>query len=223
MNPRAVAGRVTTALALLLAAAAAAQPAPAELPEVRVGDTWEYQRTDLWKKAVVSDRVSRVVQVGVDGDADRYAVETVDAGGAQQAVRAVFRRDLGQVQAGAQKFEPVLQEYAFPLRVGKKWTSRNGARNVDLNGAYTQSVRFEVLAWESITVPAGRFDAYKIEARGTYVNNDGRNTFGGRTYGLYWYAPAVRRAVRYEYRDTTPQGRVWNQTVDQLVRFELVR
>jgi hypothetical protein len=183
-----------------------------------VGDRWEYQRTDLWKKAVVSDRVSRVVEVA----ADRFVVETVDSGGAPQAMRSVFLRDLSRLQAGAQKFAPALQEYAFPIQVGKKWSGRNAAPNVDLNGGFRQSVQFEVLAWESISVPAGRFDAFKIEAKGTYINNDGRNTFGGRTYALYWYAPAARRAVRYEYRDTTPQGRVWNQTVDELVRFELV-
>jgi len=54
-----------------------------------------------------------------------------------------------------------------------------------------------VAGWEHITVPAGEFDALRIE-RASYLDDEEFWRWGTRAYQTDWYAPAVGRFVRHE-------------------------
>jgi hypothetical protein len=83
------------------------------------------------------------------------------------------------------KFRPGFKFVDWPLHLGKSWTQ---SMEVEIDGKRGQlNTTGEVLAYESITVPAGTFMAYKIVL----------SMKGTKAY-QYWYAPEVRNVVRFE-------------------------
>ena len=52
----------------------------------------------------------------------------------------------------------------------------------------------EVVAQEEVSVPAGKFMAFKIEYRGWYRNSRGSS---GKQNDTYWYAPEVKADVKH--------------------------
>ena len=87
--------------------------------------------------------------------------------------------------------------FAWPLEVGKTWTStyqyRDNQRNFRYNNVTTS---WRVAAEEEVTVPAGRFRALRLEGE----NNGNRWTT--------WYAPAMRIVVKeiHERKAGHPSG-----------------
>ena len=53
-----------------------------------------------------------------------------------------------------------------------------------------------MLGYEKVRVPAGEFDAFKLEAQGTWESPQA--PFPGAADEIYWYAPAVRAIVKKE-------------------------
>ena len=51
----------------------------------------------------------------------------------------------------------------------------------------------EVVAYEEVSTPAGKFMAYKIEYRGFFKSSNGRN---GKQNDTYWYSPEVSADVK---------------------------
>jgi len=101
------------------------------------------------------------------------------------------------------------QFYPAELVVGRKW--RTQFRQQRYSGPpYTFKYDLQVVARESITVPAGTFDAYRIEARGLNVE------VGGRILRTIWVAPGVNADIAQEI---VVQRR--NGTLDLHERHEL--
>ena len=95
--------------------------------------------------------------------------------------------------------QPHNGRFAWPLEVGNKW--RTTQRWVDhvvhpsWSGEY--STDFEVLAYEEVEVPAGRFMAFKV---GT------TKTPGDDGYENIWYAPDVGSFVKIMWGRTKDTG-----------------
>jgi hypothetical protein len=53
-----------------------------------------------------------------------------------------------------------------------------------------------------VTVPAGVFNALKIEVSGAYVGNSGSISWKGTMEDRIWYAPEVKRPVKTQYQDS---------------------
>lgn len=88
------------------------------------------------------------------------------------------------------EYQPHAGSLNFPLRVGKSWTTAFSYRRAPrLYFTATNSV--SVVAYEKVTVPAGTFWAYRLEA---LVTRAGRNPI----HETYWYAPAVQRIIKSE-------------------------
>jgi S1-C subfamily serine protease len=191
----------------------------------RPGDKWNYRVLD-------SGRAVR-----------RYTIQISDVNGARLRERitvAGFNGFLGEreVETGlvTTRFQPLvtlpggysLLEFSpylpadMPLKAGQSWkgvaleyyTAATGA------GKQTTSVDARVVGRESVAVPAGRFDAWKIQTLG-----DGPGYQGMRAdiKTTMWYAPTMRRAVKAEIevvvRGVTQQGR----ETHELVSFEPAR
>jgi hypothetical protein len=76
-----------------------------------------------------------------------------------------------------------------------------------------------VSAAEKVTVPAGTFDAYRIDLdQEVRANNE--SAVVTNTQMTTWYAPAVRRFVRREWT-VTRDGRVRSMTAMEVVEYTL--
>ena len=78
----------------------------------------------------------------------------------------------------------------FPLFVGKNWS--HSYRNRELSSDVLRNARYEVEAYEKVTVKAGTLEAFKIE---------GRDQRSDRPYAIrlrFWYAPEVKAIVRFD-------------------------
>lgn len=176
------------ALALLASAAQIAGGQPvAEAPDYRVGDAWEFAHS---RPDGAAGRWSREIVRLVDND--RVEVRRED-GKLEYGDRAL--NFVGTTPSGDAR---LLVRY--PLRVGDQWPF---SRRFDNPGAeQTGSVR--VVAYERITVPAGTFQCYRVEAETSGVSYP-TTTYTTR---IRWYCPAIKWIAKEIRKDrvTTRQG-----------------
>jgi hypothetical protein len=86
---------------------------------------------------------------------------------------------------------------SFPLEVGKRWRyssewlfKAKGSKGTILN-------EVAVVGHESVTVPAGTFDAFKLVAKGQLGGTSPINSrYDAELTTTYWYAPAARAIVK---------------------------
>ena len=81
---------------------------------------------------------------------------------------------------------------------------RSGAASRPNGVVYTFQYDLKVVGKETITVPAGTFEAYKIEARG--FNMD----LGARLERNIWVTPGVNADIAHEIKVRLRNGR-WDQ------------
>jgi len=121
------------------------------------------------------------------------------------------------VYADERRFSP-RQDQATEYTVGKRWFSRFRVLDENDKDRRWTDQEFRVAARERITVPAGTFDCYRIEGRGS--GQRGRRTLDSRV--TYWMAPyVVRRYVRLDVTRhmVNPRGVLKTASAE---RFELV-
>jgi hypothetical protein len=100
-------------------------------------------------------------------------------------------------------FSTPRQFYPAELIVGYKWHSR--FKQTRPNGVvYTFQYDLKVVGKETITVPAGTFDAYKIEARGFNME------LGARLERNIWVSPGINADIAHEIKVRLSNGR-WDQ------------
>ncbi len=212
-NPVAMRARhhhVTPTLLLLLFSAFLAVPAgPAhaagekvEAPQIKVGDRWKSEQRDKRtgnKEAETTRTVTAISASAVEGtENDGTFKMTTDLNPIESTTTAI---------TGEPKF------LSFPLEVGKKWSFKYNFANKTNPGKGRIQLDAEVASYEKVTVPAGSFDAFRIETKG-FWNNDATSR-SGRSRSVYWYAPAARSVVRTEYEDG------YNNWVRELVELQL--
>ena len=104
---------------------------------------------------------------------------------------------------------PHFGTFAWPLEVGKSWTSvyqyRDNVRNLRFNRV---TATWRVAAEEELTLPAGRYKTLRLEGE----NNGNKFT--------HWYAPSHRLVVKEinERKPNHPAGP--GRTVTEVVRYE---
>ena len=115
-------------------------------------------------------------------------------------LEGVATLDLNPLVSGSSgaKFEPAIEIYRFPMKVGDSWKARSEA--VALTGSRSRfELDVKVAAQEKITTPGGEFDTYRVEVSG-WIN--GVSWQGAiRTAQTIWYAPAIGRMVKTDYKD----------------------
>jgi hypothetical protein len=90
----------------------------------------------------------------------------------------------GKGDRPSMKFSPAMKMLDWPLQVGKAWSQDITIENT-IGNRGTVKTKVEVVAYESVTVPAGTFMAYKI-----VVSMNGTQTL------QHWYAPEIRNWIR---------------------------
>lgn len=203
-------------LAVLVAACAApltqsppaGTPAQIAAPPVQPGNNWTYLTYDGYThipKGTVDVRVTRV-QGGT------ITVARTHEGRAWQehytTSNGWLDRPLTNLQAF--RYQPALPALPFPLHAGKRWREYVQATDPVTGRAYRVRIDGQVLGWERVRVPAGAFDALKVERR-IYAGNAGYFRTEERIRELDWYSPQLGAVVRHEgaseYTDTSKSCR----------------
>jgi len=161
----------------------------ADRPTVKVGDQWRFEvRLGQGASAMKSGDVTRVIT-----SVTPAAIERTDNGR-----KVVLTPDLNAIDTPYVKHSD-LRLLSFPLEVGKQWrfTDDYLDKTFSLEGRSSGDVA--VVGYEKVRVPAGEFEAFKLEAKGNWAM---ARTTGTDTW-TYWYAPAARAVVKSEVQNTS--------------------
>lgn len=182
-------------------------------PDVRVGDNWKFRTLDGFTNETQFESTQRVVEVN-----DREIAIELRNLNKDKTVLRYFTREWNIVDSDDGKYDPYYPEFKFPLAAGATWTEKYTylpASGVASSGF----VKATVSAQEKVTVPAGTFNAYRID-RDQEVRGNTDTAVVTTTHMTTWYAPAVRRFVRRDWT-VTRDGRVRSKTSMELVEYTL--
>lgn len=196
------------AVALLFSGTCGAQAdAVVAKPDVRMDDRWIYRRMDHRFEPPVLLYELRVTFV------DARAIHTVLARqGRPRDSDATWTPEWNSVVSVDEgivelKGGGLLQ---FPLSAGRTYASMWEMRRPRVGKFHVRHERtVKVVGWEDIEVPAGKFQALKVEAEGRWGRLDAK--ISGWARNTVWYAPAVKRWVKSVYEDA--QGKVGEELV----------
>jgi hypothetical protein len=170
-------------------------PAQVTAPATRAGDAWSYSLHDGYTKIARGTLNYRVTAVGADG-----ITVTVDHDGRQSTERYTPDwnwRERPMTNLQAFRYDPAYAALPFPLEAGKTWSTR--VKATDPASGRVNNVRIDgkVVGWERVRVPAGEFDALKIQ-RIVYAGNAEHFLSEEKITEVDWYAPKVGRIVRHQ-------------------------
>jgi hypothetical protein len=210
---------IAAVAALALSGAVLAQTA--ERPALKAGDSWVYRDTTEigpsgWKQTRDDLTVTRVTSSSI-------YYTTRPSGSSQPARDVVGGADWSHVRNVNGKETTVNRPLVFPLAAGKTWTIEYHEDHPNRAHRFEEwKTVYTVVGNEKVTVPAGTFDAIKIEAEGHWraelepsntVIQGAQTSAGdtsmrteahrvaaipaeGRTYKAFWYVPSQRRWVK---------------------------
>lgn len=177
-------------------------PLPAGADRFRVGDVHQFLLTNL-RAGGEARRLSReVTGLREDGTVEINGGEALSTQAGVILLSRTGRKDPGLLLVPAD------------LQLGKRW--RSAFTNQRTPGAPVARNFYEhrVLGLEEVQVPAGRFRAYRVEARGETIGPG----HAGRLQVDYWVDPTTMTLLRSEQRNTAYQsGAVVEHTVEDLV------
>ncbi len=190
-----------------------------EAPPRQVGDRWVYHREIRDGEAIT--RRNYVTWTVSAAGPDGFEVDTGDSEIPIQFDRSGNVRSM-PVQKGQGKvvFDPFDPRFRFPLTPGSSWSARSGEKLAQYERQTESTVT--VLGWESVTVPAGTFQAVKV----SQVANSQWSPFPGqqavsKRLTHFWYVPQVRTFARYETLEVNQRGEVLVDQAWELDGFKL--
>jgi len=182
-------------IATALAASVHAQTA--ERPEWKVGDMWTFhQKGGL--PVTESDWSRKVLAALANG---RFTVETETGG------LLTFDGECNSLDKRGPDYS--WRRFNFPLQVGKSWDHQYKMEGQNSQGFVTSS--WAVKTYETITVPAGTFNCFKVVGMAwrnwTPTNRPGGVTGANdRSMTTYWYCPAIRGVAKWQILVMSPFG-----------------
>lgn len=198
--------RVVLLVLVLLAGCAAplsqvppsGMPGAVPAPEIKVGDVWTYRVRDGFTGMERGQQRHEVVELS--GDYVRVAGALERGDGTQIYDRAWnwLRRPATNLQTF--EYAPAYQAFAFPLTAGKRWHQRLIATDPADGRRFPVWLDGVVLGWERVKVPAGEFEALKVERTVYFEYWEYAVRGRSRIQEIEWYAPAVKQSLRKEAR-----------------------
>jgi hypothetical protein len=240
-------GAYLLAFSIVLApvSAPAAEMTPLPAPDLKIGDSWVFdrsfergasgyskQRLDFVVERVAPERM--VVGIKLDGSPAAFEDHIMGPDWSQRRITNGEQTTTGR-------------PFAFPLTIGKTWTSdyvdptRHG-----LQVSATHHDTYKVVGWEDVATPAGSFHALKIESDdkveakflaangavgGVVTTSDGSTVVahteqaGPRTvfaevFSALYYVPEVKYWVKTVREDFNSEGVRTGRQTDVLVSFK---
>ena len=204
----------------------AAVPAPAGAesivpPVLRVGDQWRYRLTNLYNRSTIGETTVQVVATSPE------IRLRLDAGGGVAPLEERYA-DAWSVLVDASFDAPMVFDAAVPMvpaglraSSGRRTVTRYRSERANQPLAWEQ--RLDAIGWERVQVPAGGFDALRIE-RNIRLEHPDFFKLGAERNETLWYAPQVGRWVAREwtgsYMPGSPTPRS-GRAREEWVRWEL--
>lgn len=171
-------------------------------PTWRTGDKWTY--IEKRPGGETATRVRQITKESSLNGVPTFIVETSNG-------EIIYSKDtFGAV--GAMKSGKLIltsdkpdQTMLWPLEVGMSWQNEFSLRNMLLNSTTRVTRHMSVVSEDVITVPAGSFNALKI------------NSFdpkSGELIAEYWYSPAIKWFVKSRYYSVDA-----GMSEEELIRF----
>lgn len=183
--------------------------ASAERPELKPGDRWEYRVLDGWN----NQETSRFTVAFERQEGERLIYQRKASTDAEP--KAV-REDLDQntcVPRLDSEQEVCAVSLKFPIATGQ--TAAWDRYPLASREGHTQA-KCTVAGQESVKVPAGTFDTWRIDCRGFWNHRSGNS---GQLSVSVWYAPQAARNARVAVETRLPNGAQNVKTVTELVSF----
>ncbi len=198
--------RMLMLLATMLSAGvhgiAASQPV-AESPKLKAGDAWEFRQT-----TTPGDNVTQLTRKITEiGPGDRVQVLW------QDGTLKQYDSAMNFIPQGKPEYVRILARY--PLKVGDQWSYTRKFPNP----LTEEKGDAKVVAYESVTVPAGTFDCFRVDVKAEFSVR----TYQQRNLWSRWYCPAVKwtakeRHETYIFSVSTGGGKTTVDTIE-LVKF----
>lgn len=157
---------------------------------VKVGDRYKYRESDAYTDIEIRKYALPVSEI------TETEVIYGKGGFVTDLIGNWIKMSDGRVFSGAQYFVP---EYSL----GKRWRSRHRVSTAK-GDQYDTVYDFKVAARENKTVPAGSFDAFRIEGSGWTLGPAGNIRLESR----YWVTPSIRRFIAAEFFQQNSRGKV---------------
>jgi hypothetical protein len=168
----------------------------AAAPVYRVGDRWSYRAQDGFRVLTTWNETREITAIGPDG----ITVRVTQKGPNVDNTRVEQWAAPGIVRTGAlfddetRRFAAPLKRFDFPLVPGKAWNQfvDNFNDTTKNEGQINHFVR--VRGWETVTTPAGTFDAIRLNIL-TRLDDEDFWRYATECNYVLWYAPAARAMV----------------------------
>jgi len=181
-------------------------------PDIHVGAIWQYRKIDGFTNETVYKFSQRVVSVN-DHEIVIQLKNTIKEG----AWLRYFTREWNPVDVGDIKFDPFRPEFKFPMSIGGTWNLNFGL--TEHGRSFLSLFKGKIVALEKVTVPAGTFDAYRIE-NDIETRDTGADANITKGHIITWYSPTAQKYIRRE-STTFSGGRVRSNSIDELVEYSL--
>jgi hypothetical protein len=157
---------------------AAIRAPTADRPSLRAGSWFKVAGTDRPEPRLVRVQSERPCAEGMCLLIEREGI------GESVLTRNLALVETRELSGQWRRYSPALVQYQWPLRVGNRWTQ---AVAMEDSTGRRESVhaRFDVVGYETLTVPAGTFLAYRIAL-----------AMNGRRVSETWYAPEIGYVLR---------------------------
>jgi uncharacterized caspase-like protein len=182
-----------------------------------VGDRWRYQVVDKWKGEVVRNINFQVTKILANGD-----MEWNDGNLLMSPIGS--RRHSSSDVTDVFDYTPELEWLPTELRIGYKQgikftvTRRRDGFEITEQHRGTLIVKVK----EKVRVPAGEFDAYRIERDTEFsgMKSSGSERWYGNWVAVFWYVPELRNYVAYDQEYRT-NGRLLTRERQELTSFSV--
>jgi len=165
-----------------------------------VGDAATYRESDLLTG--IEQRVYTLRVTKVNPEADRVVLN--DGMGIMDMMGNTIKQ-------GKKRFDVPRQFTPAEFQVGKKWTAAFATtKRGDATSMYFD---VQIVRREKVSVPAGTFDAFKIEAKGW------NKTRGSQLETTLWLVPGVNFPIKHETLSRSQKGQLKNTERHELVEL----
>ena len=176
------------ALALLLGGCAATVPPPKAWTPAPIGTSWSSMQRNTGSYG--PDQQMSITRVAnIDWQGSPAMVLKTGTGGSlvQQLTDGRWLATLAPDGRTVATYDPPAG-WTPPLTVGERWNRQQKVTNVGTGRTTSYEWNCQVAAFETVTVPAGTFDAYRVECNTTLDTQD-----------VYWTAPGVHPFLKTRF------------------------
>jgi hypothetical protein len=167
----------------------------------RIGDSYSYRAVDILTRLELESYTRTVVEI-TDGDirfADGYVTDL-----------------MGNMLKSQNQNRTPSQFVPVDFTVGRRWNTRFVATSVATNYTYDVNLDLRVAGRERITVPAGTFDAFRIEGEGWDRHEKGPRQWIVRR----WHAPQQVRHFLISEITIQSGSRIFSSRRAELTSFK---